>query len=439
MNLQYDPVSRARRRQRFVLSFSILGAVLFCLLAWALRELILPIIVGALVAYLCNPILSWMRRKHLPKGMGVVVLLTLFSLAITQISGQIRDAMPDEQGELELRVRIQYKLNERYLSLMQLDQQGKGNLLYTLIGEEIEPVRQRLNEILSLPEEEQEIYEQYYHRHYDEKRFEQPYFRYFQHNVQSYAMSQGRERQRPADDISNALRQGDGLEKEIDSSVQEIDSSGLLATLGSIISIWLVSPFVFLFVLLDDGDIKKGLVTLVPNRYFEMALTVIDNVDKALGRYLRGTFIECSLVGFTLMIGFFLIGIEAKWAFLIGSVAGLANAIPFLGPAIGLIIGLLYALIVEDFSPLFSFISADNILIWVAIVIGVTQLLDNAFFQPVVLGNAVSLHPLVVIIGVMGGSILLGFTGMLFAIPVIVIFKVVTGTLIKEMKAYQII
>ena len=155
MNLQYDPVSRARRRQRFVLSFSILGAVLFCLLAWALRELILPIIVGALVAYLCNPILSWMRRKHLPKGMGVVVLLTLFSLAITQISGQIRDAMPDEQGELELRVRIQYKLNERYLSLMQLDQQGKGNLLYTLIGEEIEPVRQRLNEILSLPEEEQ--------------------------------------------------------------------------------------------------------------------------------------------------------------------------------------------------------------------------------------------------------------------------------------------
>ena len=84
-------------------------------------------------------------------------------------------------------------------------------------------------------------------------------------------------------------------------------------------------------------------------------------------------------------------------------------------------------------------VTVDNMIIWVLITVGIAQGLDNAVFQPIVLGSAVSLHPLVVIIGVMGGSILLGFAGMLFAIPTIVIFKVVFVTFFEQMKAYRII
>ena len=71
--------------------------------------------------------------------------------------------------------------------------------------------------------------------------------------------------------------------------------------------------------------------------------------------------------------------------------------------------------------------------------VGVVQVLDNVLFQPIVLGTAVSLHPLVVIFGVMGGSVVFGFAGMLFAIPTIVIVKVVLTTLVHEMKAYHLI
>ena len=190
---------------------------------------------------------------------------------------------------------------------------------------------------------------------------------------------------------------------------------------------------------MDEGEIKKNLVYLVPNRYFEMVLTVIDNVDQSIGKYLRGTLLECTAVGLTFVVCLFMIGIEFKWALVIGIVAGISNAIPFLGPAIGLVVSLLYTLVVEEFSPVLPFVSPDNMVLWVVITVAIAQGLDNAVYQPIVLGSAVSLHPLVVIIGVMGGSILLGFAGMLFAIPAIVIVKVIIGTLFDEMKAYRII
>ena len=207
----------------------------------------------------------------------------------------------------------------------------------------------------------------------------------------------------------------------------------------NILSLWIVTPFVFLFLLMDDGSIKKWLVRFVPNRYFEMTLTLIDNVDTAIGKYLRGTIMECSLVGLTIGVCLYLVGFEFEWALLIGMVAGGANAIPFLGPVIGLVVGAGYALIVEDVSAPIPFFTAENLVVGVLISVGIAQLLDNALFQPVVLGGAVNLHPLVVVLGVVAGSILFGFAGMLFAIPTIVICRVFISTLFKQLQAYYII
>lgn len=434
MNIDYDALSRAKRRQRFYLLTSLLGLIFFTSLVWMLRELVLPSIIGALAAYLCHPLLSRMRQWRIPKSLAILVLFGGFFSLISLASSHVRDAIPDEQGKLELRVRIQYKLDSKYQSLMQVDDQGKGNLLYRLVGAEIEPLYNRLNRLLMLTPDERNSFEQYYLNHYAAQRFDQKFYRYFLHNLDQYQKRHG--------DLMNDLdstKNADTLEKSDHPSANTLATSNLLSVIGSIISLWMVSPFIFLFLLLDEGEIKRSLVQLVPNHYFEMMLTALDNVDEALGKYLRGTFLECTLVGLTLMVGLYLIGLGAKWAFVIGTIAGLANAIPFLGPAIGLLIGVGYALIVEEFTPFLSIIDANNMVLWVGVVVGITQLLDNALYQPVVLGNAVSLHPLVVIIGVMGGSILLGFTGMLFAVPVIVILKVVITTFFKEMKAYQII
>jgi predicted PurR-regulated permease PerM len=66
-------------------------------------------------------------------------------------------------------------------------------------------------------------------------------------------------------------------------------------------------------------------------------------------------------------------------------------------------------------------------------------LVDNWVYQPLVLGKAVNLHPLVVVLGVTGGSAIFGFAGMLFSIPAIVILNVVLTTIVEQLKAYFII
>jgi len=215
--------------------------------------------------------------------------------------------------------------------------------------------------------------------------------------------------------------------------------SSLLRTIISTASLWLVTPLVFLTLLFDDGRLKQGLIRSVPNRYFELTLTVIDNINAALGRYLRGTALECFLVGVSFSLCLFLIGVDPRWSVIIGAIAGVANAIPFLGTAIGMIVGIMYAVMAENISPLLPFINDNNLIIAIAASVFLVHLADNAIFQPYILGSAVNLHPLVVILGVMGGTLLFGFAGMLFAIPSIIVFKVVVATTFRQLRAYYII
>jgi predicted PurR-regulated permease PerM len=205
------------------------------------------------------------------------------------------------------------------------------------------------------------------------------------------------------------------------------------------ISLWLITPLVFLILLFDDGKLKKSFIHTVPNQYFEMTLTILDNINDALGRYLRGTFLECFLVGLSFTFCLSLVGLDMQWAATIGIIAGLANAIPFLGPAIGLLVGVVYAIMAEDVSSVLPFISNDNLLLAIIVVVAIVQLADNAIFQPYVLGNAVDLHPLAVILGVMGGAVIFGFAGMLFAVPAIMVVKVIISTLFRQFRAYYIV
>jgi predicted PurR-regulated permease PerM len=96
-------------------------------------------------------------------------------------------------------------------------------------------------------------------------------------------------------------------------------------------------------------------------------------------------------------------------------------------------------LIAEDLNPLIPFVNIDNAAIAVIIVNIVVHLLDNMLFQPVVLGGAVNLHPLVIIIGLLAGSMLFGAAGVVLAIPTIVVLKVVSENTFRGLKDYRII
>jgi predicted PurR-regulated permease PerM len=299
----------------------------------------------------------------------------------------------------------------------------QGNGFYKLFRGEFDGLILRANQMLSLTDSETQAFL----ASRPTPASEDPFFRAFLANAQHPR-------------FGNDARADQALNSQTGATPTAVTEGQKSSTsLAHLLSIWIVTPLILLFLLFDDGQIVRWFVRLVPNRYFELTLTIFDEVDAAMGRYLRGTFLQCGLVGLTIAVGLVLVGLTFEAALLIGAIAGLANAIPFLGPAIGLVISLGYVLVADQITPLLPGMTPDHVFIGVIATIAVAQTLDNIYFQPVVLGAAVNLHPIVVVIGVMAASSMFGFAGMLLAIPAIVIVKVVVETLFTELKAYRII
>src|SRR5262249_61389567 len=104
--------------------------------------------------------------------------------------------------------------------------------------------------------------------------------------------------------------------------------------------------------LLDTGQIKRGLLSLVPNRLFEPTLAVLADLDDALGGYLRGLLLECGLLGVAVALLFTVVGIPLFWAVALGILVGATNVIPYVGSAVALLSGLGYTLLADRLHPL---------------------------------------------------------------------------------------
>jgi predicted PurR-regulated permease PerM len=211
------------------------------------------------------------------------------------------------------------------------------------------------------------------------------------------------------------------------------------ASKSSSLEAWILAPLIFVFLGFDNGQMRRYFIGLIPNRYFELSLTLLDRLDDAIGKYLRGTLTECLLVGVTLCLGLILLGIPVGPAVAISLISGLVNAIPWLGTAIALAICLSYALIAENIVPLIPGLNPNNLPLYVLILVGIARVLDDVVFQPFVLGSAVNIHPLVVVVAIIGGSLILGLWGMVFAIPTVVVVRTAVETLFKELKDYRMI
>lgn len=417
------------RRQTRRVIFTVTGIVAVltgAFLIWSLKPIFLPIIIGMLAAYICAPLLKIFTKMKVPRAAGILLLFGVFSLAGIIIANQVGSIIPGERDRLVLQTRFQFKLNEKYRNFMGLEKPGDaGNMVYKYFGTDFDRFMGSINSYLSLSDEESALFLKYYEGYRNQPVIEDRYYDYFLKNRDA-ANSRG-------DNLSGMIK--DRKRKDVGDGPGESHFSVVMDAF----KLWIIMPFVFLFLLIDDGEIRRFFVGLVPNRYFEVSLAVVDKVNKAIGNYLRGILIECSLVGISYCILLAIIGFEIKMAILIGIAAGLANAIPLLGPAIALAIGASYALIAENVTSILPFITSENLVVAIALCVLLVMVLDNGFFQPVVLGSAVQLHPLAVFIGIMGGSMLFGFAGLILAIPAIVVVKEMVYTLFRELKEYYII
>jgi predicted PurR-regulated permease PerM len=418
---------RRQRRNLVQIGFLVSTFALTVFLLIRLKALLLPIVVGALLAYLFRPVKDRFRISWLPHELRVLTLFACVGFGLFVAINQTRKMIPDERQKLELKVRLKYKVNEKFQEIVG---GGKGeqhhNPITTLISKEIGPAMDQLNKLLDLDTDDAELFMKYRAGYKGQEPISDRFYEYFQANQTTSVYTPPTPR-----DPSSV--------EAAEPPVANTQSAEIQNSLMEQLSIWILAPLIFIFMGFDNGQMRRYFIGLVPNRYFELSLTVMDMLDDAIGKYLRGTLMECSLVGLTLAVGLFLLGIPLPVALAIGLISGLANAIPFLGPAIGLVIALAYSLIAESITPLIPGLTSQDLAMYVVILIAIAHVLDNIVYQPIVLGNAVNLHPLVVIVAIIGGSVLMGVWGMLLAIPTVVVLKTAVETLFKELKDYRII
>jgi predicted PurR-regulated permease PerM len=421
-------MERKFRRQVFHSCFLTLVILVTVFLVWKLRSLLIPVVVGALLAYLFRPMKERFQMPWLPHELRVLTLFACIGAAIFMGANSVRKQLPNEKEKLELKVRLKYKLNEKFQQATGNGKPGQG-AAGKMIAKEAGPLMDQLNHLLDLAPDEQELFHKYREGYMGEPPIEDRFFDYFQAN-QTTSIYTVVERE-----PGSAGKHGETGGAAAATHAAPNAKSGIMEEL----EIWILAPIIFIFLGFDNGQMRRYFIGLVPNRYFELSLTVVDELDEAIGNYLRGTLLECFLVGLTFAVGFVLLGMPVPVAAAIGVITGLVNAIPFLGTVIGLVIGLGYALIAENITPLIPGLNANDLAIYVLVLVGIAHLLDNVVYQPFVLGSAVNLHPLVVVVAIIGGSLILGVWGMLFAIPTVVVFKTAVETLFKELKDYRII
>ncbi|GAB4378213.1 MAG: AI-2E family transporter [Calditrichia bacterium] len=204
------------------------------------------------------------------------------------------------------------------------------------------------------------------------------------------------------------------------------DIFNYLLNVVSLITNLVIIPFIMFFLLKDGPDIKKAVISLVPNRYFEFSLNLLHKMDLQLGNYLRGQFLDALIIGILSIIALWILGVN--YFFVIGAFAGLANLIPYIGP----IAGAIPAIIVSIMQT-----GSFELVPWIALAFILVQLIDNVIVQPLVVAKTVNLHPLIVLLVVIIGGQFFGILGMILAVPFTGVVKVVAQEAYWSYKQYH--
>ena len=188
-------------------------------------------------------------------------------------------------------------------------------------------------------------------------------------------------------------------------------TTGLLET----ILVFFLAPVVAFYVLIDLPRVRREAIALIPERHQEEVLHVSRRLGGAIGGFIRGQVAVAVIVGVMTSIGFRIIGLEF-WL-IIGMIAGFLNIIPFVGPWVGGFLGVLVGFVTADVTTA----------LWAGVVALVVQQLDNHLISPNVLRATVSLHPAVIILVLVLGGGIGGIWGVLLAVPVTAILKILIG------------
>ena len=218
--------------------------------------------------------------------------------------------------------------------------------------------------------------------------------------------------ERFADDIPPDVRnKAEEILADLGDTLLSVAQAALTKTLQAVANtfsfiIGLAIVPVLLFYLLKDGErLVASSLSIFPKNARGHAKEVVRIVNESLGAYIRAQLLLMLFVGLIVFVGLVLLDIE--FAVLLGLVAGITEAIPVVGPIIGAVPGIIVTLATDPEK-----------IVWVLALYLGSQLLENSLLVPRIQGNAVHMHPVVIMALLIVGSETFGVIGVVAAVPV---------------------
>jgi predicted PurR-regulated permease PerM len=223
--------------------------------------------------------------------------------------------------------------------------------------------------------------------------------------------------------IESRLQGLQGISADLLSETFTIVKQAFASTLAFILAMvgYFVIPVYLFYFLKDLHGMESGIIGLVPERFREAFKCKASEINDLLSAFVRGQLILVAILSILYSIGLYFIGIDLAVA--IGTLAGVAFIIPYLGTILGIVLSVIMAVL--KFHDL---LHPTLCLGW----FGLVQLIEGSLITPKIVGDKVGLHPVVTILSLLIGGQLLGIIGMLFAVPVAAILKVLIRSLVAR-------
>lgn len=378
-------------------AWSLLGlgaalAVLFWIF-WQFRVVFPPLVLAGAIVFILNPLVTGLQRKGVPRAGGTAVtylaflgLLVLVGFLVTPLVTTQSEELADQWPELRADM-------EDWLDDVS-ERSKEGNWIIEI------PNADELRDSFDGGDQTAETAE------FD--------------RVVTDAANALEQNERPvlaadldrvAADARAQFPQRSGLGEQLQ-TVREIGTR-----IFEIGLIFVLAPIIAFYLLVDLPHLRESAEGLIPGGARAQILHVGHRLNHTIGGYFRGQLLVAVIVGIMVSVGLAII--DLPFWLIVGMIAGVFNLVPLIGPWVGAVPGVLIALTTRDFGTA----------LWVVAIMTGAQQIDNHFISPLVMQRTTSLHPAVVMLGLLAGGSLGGFFGLLLAVPLMAAVKVVVGHL----------
>jgi predicted PurR-regulated permease PerM len=338
----------------------LVGLPLLLLFLWvvagAARHVVFLFLVAALIAFLLNPIVRTLTRVWVPRGFGVALVYLSFAAIVLAAAVAIGSVVVDQTKSSATRVNDYFTVTHGHPPRVDADR--------------------------------------------DVDRF--------QHWLDTHRLG-SIDVQKQGHDLVKQIREKDVSRYTGD--VIDFVEGAAIGTVKFLFSLVLVIV-VSIYMLLDMPRLGRVVDRRFPPHPGSTAL--LPRIETSLASYVRGQFLLSLIIGTSAGLGLWLLGTLGwvpgadKYAVLFGAWVAVTELIPYVGPWLGAIPPFIYALVVHPVSA-----------IWVGLLfLGIHQI-EGHVVVPNVMGNALRLHPLLVIFGLLAGGEIYGLPGALVALPLL--------------------